>query len=78
MICQGSRVLGDQQSIASGGEVIAAGDWHAVFAADEGPGMISFTLNGRKIRFDGDMPLLWYLREDIKLRDRGRRREGVT
>lgn len=32
--------------------------------------MISFTLNGQKVRFDGDgdMPLLWYLREDIKLR----------
>lgn len=32
--------------------------------------MISFQLNGKVIHFDGDgeMPLLWHLREDIKLR----------
>lgn len=32
--------------------------------------MISFKVNGRAVQFDGDdeMPLLWYLREDIKLR----------
>lgn len=32
--------------------------------------MISFKLNGNTVRYDGDgeMPLLWYLREDVKLR----------
>lgn len=32
--------------------------------------MISFRINGKKVRFngDGDMPLLWFLREDVKLR----------